>query len=292
MKHLLCLILLLGGICSHAQQPTDLTVREVYDFGIGDVYQYRWTTYNYQGFNGVTVNAYTTYTLIARNTQTNQLVYTWHRLEESKYTTGMSGGTNYKNDTVVTSYTKLDSSVLLTSLQAHDTLVLPPCNYCHVDSIYTSAAHNGRTIVHHYQGDAMASGYTTWGQGLGLVIGHLMSEDGGMEQGADELVYYRKANGETWGDLYVINYVGISDNKLDNKPIIYSNSGMVMASLPSAPLASTSFTIYNLMGQIVSTHLLETKLTNIDLGMLPKGLYLWRIEEAGKTLGTGKLITQ
>lgn len=290
MKHLLLILSLYIGISSKAQDTIMPTIGELYNFDIGDVFEYKYLTYNYDGNLGVMVREYTIKTVIDKWFMNENVHYRFSLLKERYWQNPPGYGTSYSLDTIEEIFGPIDSTFQFYG--NHDTVTQYPCSYCHVDSIFVSSEFHGRKMIYHYQGDAMSNGYSIWGEGIGWVKSHSFSEDWGSGQGSDELIYYKKANGETWGAFYGIDYVGIKENESDKMRLTYTNSGVLEASLPTQPNSNAILTIYNLTGQIVSTYLLESKLTNIDLGMLPKGIYLWQLQQEGKAVQNGKLLTQ
>lgn len=284
MKHLLHLLLFLLPLASFSQ----VLVRDVFDFAVGDTFQR--VTDNPGGHKYVSEIV-----TDRRNYYPDSIVYTF-------YSISGDGPTN--TEYIETSIYSVRVTKIDTPIFAHQR---NSCGSCNVGSQYTVSHIGVPNYVMEYSYTGFYSGTycqgstsTTSQQWLGLGLGDTYTTNYTIGQcfntgNSREMIFYRKANGATYGTPHNSLYTSISSvpSDLPTASLLPNpSSGHFTLTLSQQPNRNTSLRLYSFTGQLLSTHLLQNEATNIDVSTLPKGIYMWQLEADGKTIQNGKLIMQ
>jgi len=272
------------------------TVREVYDFAVGDTFEYSGGySFNYPINPRYDIHRFE---IIEdkRVSLGNDTLYYTYRIKEQRNPWGPPG-ISYSETIELRAYTNLDSFIIDTP--QNDTCYFSDLLYCEQDdSVYIDTVKFiGRKINTTY------SGVRSWGysfsefcEGLGAVYFGEFSEDPWWPQGYSDLIYYHKANGEQWGTPYYFTIVGIEEKQTINASV-YPNPANehVEISIPSVALSkhtSVQFQLFDIAGKAIQTQTIVSEKTLFTTAHLPKGIYYWRMASANQTLQQGKLVKQ
>ena len=203
------------------------------------------------------------------------------------YLAGLTGpfftGENH-NDYISTplTLTKLDSSIFI---RFDYGCQIPFC----YDSVAEDATYNFRKQNIHDDHN-LGAWVETFVAGIGLVSGGYFIESQG-DAYSETLIYYHKANGETWGtpQYFILN--GINDLEESAIKILPNPASSVFQiKLSRAPHQQTYFKLYDAVGKDVKKELISSATTILNRENLSSGIYFWHIEVKGKMLERGKII--
>jgi hypothetical protein len=267
MKRTLLLFVLLSSL--HSARASDtLIVRDVFNFSIGD-------TFNYRLLQGETSPIY-------------HYNYTyWTNVIVGK---DISPG----NDTI--SYTLSRDGLLETFIVTHlDSTVIS----------YTDTPVSGPNCLRTFTKDSSSTGFSNtvrWGcdfngesykymRGLGLVY-KTEASDWNMGGTYTALVSYIK-NGVT----DTTSYIRLATNDMEDINSVLSlfpnpANTLVNLSLVTANHTKTVLILTDLLGQQVYTSTISEIETTHDISSLPSGIYTWRIVSENTILKTGKIVKQ
>ncbi|MBS1612439.1 MAG: T9SS type A sorting domain-containing protein [Bacteroidetes bacterium] len=283
MKHIIPILFLIFPLASFSQT----LVRDVFDFAVGDTFQLR--TNNPGGekyISQIVTNR--------QNYYPDSIVYTFHNIIYS------NGPNTIETSTTTARITKIDTPIFVHQLYI--------CNSCTNNTQYTESRIGVTNYVTEYsyssyypnppcQDNTIHENGELWmGVGLGITFQKSHYSNACMNGGQrNEMIFYRKASGATYGTPHSSLYTSIS-NVPSNLPTVSLSpnpgSGYFTLELSQQPNRNTTLQLYSLTGQLLSTHLLQNEATNIDVSTLPKGIYMWQLEADGKTIQNGKLIMQ
>ncbi len=103
----------------------------------------------------------------------------------------------------------------------------------------------------------------------------------------EELIYYHKANGATWGQRYV--YTGLEEVRRSAMSI-YPNPATGHMTIQADSYQDMTYELYDILGQKIATGLLQATETNVDVKPLTPGIYLCHLLYAGRSVRSLKLI--
>lgn len=276
MKALYTCLLMAFAFTSFSQN-FHLTVRDVFDFQPGDVFEYRHSQYREQLGSVEETVRWERRTYLSRSMSTNNdtLTYT---LEVYS----LSG-----RDTVTQSITHLDSGLFVYNPDIHPDSVIKHFGYTasNVHMVYDSThfpVYNSRVV----EGAAINTLYVShyyWAAGLGVVV----SSGGDSNEGSGmNLTYYQKGT-ETYGTSVK---VGI-DETAQNSSLVsaYPNPFSDELNIQGMDAcAGCTYMLYSVTGSILQQGLLEA---SIATEVSPAGLYVLQINNAeGKAIAHQKLL--
>jgi hypothetical protein len=260
MKKLILLFLLLSAL--HSARASDtLTVRQVYNFAVGDTFDYLET--GYPGINSWRYIISSKYTSPTNDTITymrfNPDTLSWHL-----------------SDTLL--ITKLDSTILVAS----DT-PCPSCG-CRKNFRVDSAFNTQRNVI---QWDCvLVIGSYGYIAGLGRVWQRSENDDGNYDD--IRLTYF--SNG-----VQRIGYpLEIPGVEKDINIQLYPNPTLDLIHLSYSDGRGNSGTLFltDLLGQQVYSSTITESETTHDISSLPSGIYTWRVVSDNTILKTGKIVKQ
>ncbi|MBS1593917.1 MAG: T9SS type A sorting domain-containing protein [Bacteroidetes bacterium] len=103
----------------------------------------------------------------------------------------------------------------------------------------------------------------------------------------EQLTYYHKANGATWGQRYV--YTGLEEVRRSAMSI-YPNPATGHMTIQADSYQDMTYELYDILGQKVATGLLQATETNVDVKPLTPGMYLCHLLYTGQSVRNLKLI--
>ncbi|MCW3125122.1 MAG: hypothetical protein JWO03_780 [Bacteroidetes bacterium] len=133
----------------------------------------------------------------------------------------------------------------------------------------------------------MASGIDIFVDSIGVAYHDVLGYEFSNAQN-EELIYYHKSNGKTWGTRYV--NTGVNDIPGTGYISIYPNPASNIFTLSMEQYQDASFELYDILGKKVMTLSLKEKETEVKSSHLFRGIYQWHITKANQPIKTGKLI--
>jgi Secretion system C-terminal sorting domain len=274
VAYLLCI----SGICFTQNQPP-LTVREVYDFAVGDTFQY-YLQGNCLYYTGRTVQI-----VILDKWYSAKKDTVFYKQKYERY--GVEYPSNrpiyidYERKELTISYTHLDSAINYNFSKVNCPITNTQSRYCR-DSIYN--AYNKRN-TYFFKREIVATVGSTfeYSQGLGRTLNKSISEDPCGNQ-TEELIYFHKVN-EIWGASKPI----ISS---DNTPSVYNKIKLSPNPAKGIIYLETEIDfdkiqIIDLNGQVV---LSENKTHQVSISDLSNGIYFMQIFKQKTLICVNKII--
>jgi hypothetical protein len=276
MKKILMLSILFSALNSFAGDT--LTRAQVYNFSVGDTFDYRYYANNsYGGFDTSYSNTTISYTrYVVSNIYwsiDSSVKYIVRRLPD---TSGFDTLTidNIQGEEVILDTVWFNSS--------------NGPNYYKIDSCPTYFGQTTNYITFFCCGPGWEEMY--FGRGLGKVLDHVWGGEQGYYSGdSTVLIYYSGANG-TFGNPIAshVTNITIADPEIKVFPTV--NSGFFTVSIPDAIQFPAVFSLYDMCGKEIAQIILNKNNQEIGLPGLSKGVYLWKALLPGKSIQTGKII--
>jgi hypothetical protein len=272
-KALLLLSLILLFFLANAQSANFLTVRQVFDFEIGDEFHY--TFYNQPSsypYDGLVRNI--TEVITNKKVGNDSVVYTYSRKTKERKTCPCP---HTLDSTIYTiTYTHLDSLVTKTILPSKDLGQCRSCpnnNNCK-DTSFLSPDFNNRT-VNYTKHTSLTWGQVRFVEGMGLHYYYLSADlSFGRSITSLQLEYYKSAKtNEEWGNK--LNMVGIEQVSEQELVNVYPNPFTENISISFANNLNQKkydIKLTDNLGNIVKTIPLE-QTTVINVQPLDKGIY-------------------
>lgn len=275
--------------CLASAQTIPSTIGEIFNFSIGDTFEYQRSIFNVANSYGCNLTEYDLIVVRNKILKNDSLFYEIHSSYLSSWHCNhQQGGTNSGSGQAMLVYANLDSSIF-SNLWRHafnDSNCETATSFCHSDSVYFDSLLNNRKVNRHWEGvQHWVEADTSFAEGLGLINGSYSSEDIGEEQGAYFLIYYHKANGEKWGYPHYFSItsqesLGIRDDvNIAPNPVIYE----FFIRLSRYESSTIRFKLYDSCGRLVKNKLLENVYTRIARENLNSGIYYWEIEAHNKS---------
>lgn len=291
---ILCLLLSLCYMPAHAQASDSTTVRSIFALRGGDSLQYRiWTTAQVCGTVCSVYRWYVVDTVFGSAGQDTLTVF-YHDMEEhmdSIYpgATAPCAPACYHyidlcaRSSSVPRYWTLpyaDSGIYTSALSIHYSISR--------DSVVSDLLkYNGaRQHVIHWGDNIMADGVDIFVDSLGPVYHEMQGYESSNAQN-QELIYYHKANGTTWGQRYV--YTGLEEVRRSAMSI-YPNPATGYMTIQADSYQDVIYELYDILGQKVGTGPLKATETNVDVRVLAPGIYHCHLLYAGQSVKSLKLI--
>ena len=277
MKGILIALLVLCGF--QARSSDTLTRAQVYSFSVGDTFDYRQYV-NYWDHQYID----TTYINFSRKVITN----IYYSLDSN--TKFIERTTIYplpvKKDTLILNYVQ-ECELCLDTSNYYEPCVLsffPTSVYgCIVNTIVT------------HQGSPPYPYLRVFAQGLGEVMDvHDGSYLGGQVGQRDtfQLIYYAGSTSK-WGSPYYT--ISTAINEIENSPIALlfptPNDGSFTISTAINKLP-VDFWMYDIVGNIICHKIISEANTPVDIRQSGSGIYIWKIAEQNKVVGSGKVVVQ
>jgi hypothetical protein len=273
LRIILTLAFSFSGVCISAQEL--MTIREVFDFEVGDLFHYR---------RGDEPANATRLTILGKSysTEGDTLFYTIERSYYNRY--NFDGSYTFENYIVSSYYTNLDSTILTykpelsfdSIYQLNKDLEIEDLNY---DTIienrqaYCNILINGIQVYIGYR----AYEEHLWGRGTGLIKKIIdTEEDPGGSVENYYLFYFKKADCE-FGTPDITN---VEKNKIDLPIInIFPNpaNNFVQIELLSSLTEPLGIIIYGLSGSELKQQT-GSGIVNFDISDLAKGIYIIKIK--------------
>jgi hypothetical protein len=110
------------------------------------------------------------------------------------------------------------------------------------------------------------------------------------DNNTEQLIYYHKTNGKTWGSPYVISGINSISNELNIS--IYPNPAENQFVIHSDLGEELQFRLFDALSREVKSISLTGPETEVNRNNLPPGIYFWQITASGNVVKTGKLVLQ
>ncbi len=290
MKNIYLIILLLFFKAGYNQNIQPFTIREAFDFGVGDTFIYQRMVWD-----GIPpVCEQTTETVISKrySTWADSVIYEFKvdRYDGLPYCTGRPNPIFPFNTYISeTCYTHLDSSIFY-YWNDWQSMCNPQDPYCS-DTIIQNTDYNGRTYVK-VKFNLFNSLSETVVKGIGQAQQDSYRE-GNKTTYNNKLVYFHKVNEQPWSNgTAIINSIpDLPFQKISLYPTLVHQQFTVNLQGEVAA-KEASLVLYDGLGQPVINKVLTEDKTLLDSGGLGKGFYTWAIMYEGHQVKNGKLIIQ
>jgi hypothetical protein len=282
----------LGG---SAQTLIPSTMREVYNFAVGDTFETQCERYNLGGTQGCNSNSIAMVIVLSRTDSPDSIKYQMKRNNYFSWNCHYQyGGTSTDSSLYTDVIILLDSSVFWD--HAGHTQGCDSFCVCFTDTFYVDSSLNNRKINSHFEGcPGWAGSGVAYADGLGMISNGFGSEDYMLEQGGCGLSYYHKANGEVWGTPLSFNIISDVKDVVDHNTIhAFPNpaiSSLTIQSENTFP-PQTTFQLFDLRGRMVLQQELSAKTTRVELVDVSSGMYLYNVVEGKEKVGSGKVVVE
>lgn len=289
---LVSLLILVACLPSRAQDSSILTVGEVYDFQIGDVFHYKYSKLR----NSEDDYKQKLKILDKQYKGPNQDTLVYRILQEKLNHTGKfkDNAPVYQSsiDTITRQYNQL-SSPILKDINPYEDDSLSPVK--RLDTLWgkylCSQAINGYELVWTPSNNYERTIKQKWGKGLGLLL--RMKSDNDRGRGSSrtkQLVFYNKQNGDSCGDRVEIENKKSGKNSYGSSAIVkvYPNptSSEMNLLFRNDSINKRHIKIYDRTGQPILIKKCPKNAVNLDISHISPGFY-WL-----KTHANGKIITK
>lgn len=275
MKRILLFVFILSVY--HAKASDTLTVRQVFNFNVGDTFDYV-SSATYQYFpNGNYPNSSNIYRLVITSktfSYDSQTIYYTYNLPLSGHV-----------DSFI--YHNLDSGIVY-----YDTLGRPGVA---IAQLQTNIDSDNR-IVNIIQAGTTDYGYTNqYTQGLGLT--YSLSSEGNVIDGmitSETRLFYYYQDSVGHGIPYYNLPNGVNDIAYNVSINVYPNptNGSLHISIPDAVPISSRLILSDIIGQTVYSSLISTIESTHDISNLSPGIYTWKLIQNSSIIKTGKLVKE
>lgn len=132
-------------------------------------------------------------------------------------------------------------------------------------------------------------------EGLGMILsGVTFGAYGCYTTDTTTLIYYHQGS-ETWGTPYSnfltgIQSLSMSSGQISLFPTI--NNGAFNAKITNATLLPVNFALYDITGRQVKQLTLNNQNNNINIEPCNSGMYIWKAISLGQLIETGKIVVQ
>jgi Secretion system C-terminal sorting domain len=261
---ILSAILLLSKIC-FTQNQTTLTIREAFDFAIGDTFQFAVKNPRLY-LNGRTEQIVVLDKWYSINKDT---VFYKQNYERYGVDYGVQIVKDYERKEQIVSYTHLDSTVNYNISKINCPKIESQFHYCR-DSVYKAYGQH-KTYLFNNEIMLFAGQKKILSQGLGMTLIENRSEDAPLNN-SKTLVYFHKGN-EIWGEPKPIISSDETPSVFYDKIRVMPNPAKDILNIET-DIAVNKILITNLNGQVV---LQESSKSQINVSSLPNGIYFLQI---------------
>lgn len=279
VKKVLTLLLLFAAFCARANDT--LTRAQVYDFNVGDTFDYQ--NYNYSWVPGNSqLNSSTEYTrcivkniYYSINSDTEFIERLWVYPSPISFDTLTLENLSYYEaylDTITTCGPDHWQIFVNSTSQYHGRII---------DSLYENSCGGPNEIV------------TAFVEGLGVTLKNYGYTTPELVDGyTDQLIYYSKGS-ETWGTPYydfptAIQAVNPTEAQISLFPTV--NDGSFTVKIPVGSLLPVNWVVYDITGREVKSISLTDLNNPITLDNCSQGVYVWKAFSKNGLLQTGKII--
>lgn len=235
-----------------------LTIAEVYDYEVGDIFHYYKWGQNYTKTKGGMWSV-TNITILNSYYSADEDTLFYVRDVDYQVVFSPDPNPNYEFYTDTIFYTNLNSLL----------------NSGDVDSVYSDAERfNGRTINFLNFSDYYSTYTEEFAAGCGKVSDYFYSESRGSES-KDELVYYKKG-GEEWGSEIIVSVESPESQLLQYS--LFPNPAADVFHIITNNSVRGEATLFSSGGSRLGTFVLNPQKTSIDISNLEPGLYVFSIQ--------------
>ena len=157
------------------------------------------------------------------------------------------------------------------------------------DSIYRSDLYNGsKQNLYNFSGYGFSSTSDIYADSIGIVYKAESVELS--DNNREQLVYYHKANGNTWGTSYI--NVGIRDDYSTYSISVYPNPAYDRFAINMDLNATVDFELFDVLAERVISQKITSRTTEIKRNNLAPGIYYWQIHQDGILLKAGALVME
>jgi hypothetical protein len=265
MKRILLLLFILLSL-SQARAYDTLTVRQVYNFNVGDTFDYVIENYAEYG-----TNTYGFYKIIITNK--------WHSIsQDTLYYSRFILPSPQSFDTI--SFTNLDSLLPLNDTPQ-------TCSGCTMNLTIDSACNTVRNSIG--WGNGLYGVFYIYIEGLGKVQSGAGGDD---NTGIDTALTAYVINGVYNQTPYFTT--GINNISSPSNIKVYPNpsTDQLNLSITDVGMTKAQFIIADILGQEVYSSTITQSESKHDISRLSSGIYTWRIVEDQTTIKTRKVVKQ
>lgn len=283
MKNLSLLIIVLFSLTTKANDT--LTRAQVYNFSVGDTFDYRYYVAIEVEDPPGGVYSYTESTSYSRLLVTN-ISYS------------LDSQTRYIQRERIFPLPDSLEILTLTNLSGYE-VFLDTCNGCPYYNISMGpiSQYNGRSIdtLNQFAGSP-GNEELIFVDGLGCVINNLAEGGcgpcGGSSLYSTTLIYYAGGN-ETWGTPYydlpsAVEQINALNHEITLFPTL--NDGNFAVKMQDAGLLPINMIIYDITGQKIQQISLNNLNNEISIGPHSTGVYLWKASSGNLLIQTGKMV--
>lgn len=291
MRTKLLFFFLVIFISGYSQET--MTIEQVFDFNIGDKYQYR-SSLQDQPENALTKEIIDKHYSLNNDTLFYLIHQTYYQVDVEFYPEP-HWVYNFGEDTITEQYTNLDSPILdyFPDLR-YDSLVLHYDNDFNYDTIIEYSEllcdrlSNGFDCS--FPASAVEPNYINYrfGEGLGI-ISETVYEGSGAWNGptiAKSLIFYSKGD-ETCGTMDSLTFNPQVKEKIDFD--IFPNPTKDYIQILADKYENAIIELYDMTGGLITKQKMNERLTQIDISKVSSGIYILKINYDNKTF-TSKII--
>lgn len=278
---LFLLIIISGSFIDFTFSQSEMTIREVFDFGIGDIFQTR--SYAYQQ----PPNADTRTVIGKWYSANNDTVF--YDIYREYYTTMINPypqphlDYTFGTDTIQVFYTDLDSSIYYYMEDfRYDSLVANYGNAFEYDTIieYSQTMCNILTNGFDFSiGDYVEPDYYRYifGKGTGLVS--VYANIGGSLQVIDTRLNYFKKDTSECGTPDTTTFV--NGNAVKDEMVVYPNPALSEIRVITSEGGNKTIALYDLHRNLICNKFTKEAETILDISGLPAGIYFVKVQYKG-----------
>lgn len=279
MRYVLTFIWL--GALLHANANDTLTRAEIYNFSVGDTFDYM--DRNYYETDGQLV-------------ETNSITYSRYIVTNISWSSDSSE--KYIVRSKVYPLPVTSETIDLTNLNGYevimDTVVYANSeygpNYYQIDSL-TYFNQPANALFYWIPVNYEANFYA---RGLGEVLTYISGCPMSICYDSIALIYYSGVNG-VFGTPYTALPTAISNLQFPSEEITVFpsiSSGRFAVQIPGEINLPINFSIYDLQGRMVRQFVVSRSTSEIDIGGVARGIYIWKSITVNTPVQTGKVIVE
>lgn len=273
-----------------SQTITPSTIREIYNFDVGDTFEYEINTQSINDQYGCNLQGWEMRIILSKEEYPDLITYTFLRNSTDSYNCHQYGNSGSSRDTSQLTVTQLDSTIFW--YHTYHAFGYDSNGNYYLDTVYIDSSMNNLKINAHSEGGWGGGEDTAYADGVGLIQAFLGSEDFEIQQGGESLIYYHKANGQSWGTLVDFAVTGVRNIDDELSMHIFPNpaSSSFQVQLSESPSPPTYLQLYDALGRQVREERITETSSTIQRNTLSNGIYFWQLESNGQTLSRGKIV--
>ena len=272
------------AVFSNIYANDTLTRAQVYNFSVGDTFDYR----NYQDNDHNQVYIY----------HDTSITYTRYIITNIYYS--IDSTTKYIQRERLFPQPIIFDTLKLTNITAYEVELDTP-NCIRLTRIILHSLYNSRTAnilgpnINICGGPGFAE--CEFVEGLGYAMIHQWGSAYAGDQtwnDTTEVIYYSQG-GETWGTPYydfptAIQQLSAAVGQITLSPTV-NNGAFIVETSDDMPLP-VNFSVYDVQGKKVKQLTLSDKKTTVELPGVSNGLYVWKASSSEKFIGAGKVVVE